>query len=309
MTAPRRSLLSLAALAFGLLTASGARANDTAYGDENGTIVLTHQPDISMDEEHLFISTERIDVHYVFRNTSDRAIDVPVAFPMPPISFDSADHSTIADFKIWVDGKRLKTERRLVVRLLTGEDVSVEVARLGWRERDLMTEVDRDTPPPKGAKRLPRSWFGPQGEALFTVSEYFTWQQRFEPGQRLQVRHSYAPSVESGVPQPGDYILKAYGRQACVDKAARAGVSRRDGEGGVSWSFLRYVLTTGNNWRDGIKDFTLTVRKRSPKEVMSLCLDGELKKVDPVTFVFHAQDYRPQRDLAVLFVDSARTEP
>ena len=292
-----------------LFVALHARANDTSFGDENGSIILTKQPQISMEQERLFISKDLVEVNYVFRNTGEQDLNVPVAFPMPPMHFDYSDHSEIKDFKIWIDDQPIKPSRRLVVRLFTGQDVSLEVAKLGWRERDLYRLMDRAAEPPKGKKRLPKSWFEKDGEPMFTLSEYFTWSQRFPAGQQLRVRHTYAPSVETGVPQPVEYIVSEYGPKTCLDKAGRAGMLRRDREGGVSWGFLRYVLTTANKWNGPIKDFALTIRKEDSAEVISLCLDGPIKKKDPLTFEFHADNFKPERDIAILFVRGWSPEP
>lgn len=285
------------------------RANDTSFGDENGSIVLTKQPHISMEQERLFISKDLVEVNYVFRNNGDRDLNVPVAFPMPPMHFDFSDHSEIKDFKIWIDDQPIKPSRRLVIRLFNGQDVSAEIARLGWRESDLYRLMDREMELPKGKKRLPVSWFDKDGEPMFTLSEYFIWNQRFPAGQQLRVRHSYAPSIETGVPQAVQYIISEYGPKTCLDKAGRAAMLRRDREEGVSWGFLRYVLMTGNNWNGPIKDFTLTIQKEDSAEVISLCMDGSIKKKDPLTFEFHAENFRPDRDIAILFVRGWSVEP
>jgi hypothetical protein len=44
---------------------------------------------------------------------------------------------------------------------------------------------------------------------------------------------------------------------------------------------------TANNWQGAIIDFKFTVKKQNPKDVVSLCFDGELKKTDQLTFEFH----------------------
>lgn len=75
-----------------------AFANDSSFGDDNGTITLKYQPDISMDKESLFISEEKIEVNYVFTNNGAQDLEVPIAFPMPPIYFGMSDHNEIENF-------------------------------------------------------------------------------------------------------------------------------------------------------------------------------------------------------------------
>lgn len=79
-------------------------------------------------------------------------------------------------------------------------------------------------------------------------------------------------------------------------------MQRREGAHGLGWANLRYVLTTGKNWNGPIKDFQLTIRKQAASDILSLCFDGALKKIDPLTFQFREADFVPMRDLELLFV-------
>jgi hypothetical protein len=60
-----------------------------------------------------------------------------------------------------------------------------------------------------------------------------------------------------------------------------------------------------NNWQGAIKDIKLTEKKQSPKDLVRLCFDGELKKTDPLTFEFHQQNFKPSNDLNLLFTHQA----
>lgn len=55
-------------------------------------------------------------------------------------------------------------------------------------------------------------------------------------------------------------------------------------------------------WNGPIKDFQLTIRKQAASDILSLCFDGDLKKIDPLTFQFKQANFVPMRDLNVLFV-------
>ncbi|AZR24526.1 DUF4424 domain-containing protein [Xanthomonas vasicola] len=114
-----------------LLACNAAQANDSSFGDDNGTICLLYQPDINMDHEALLLSEERMQVDYVFTNHSERDLSVPVAFPMPPMYFGMADHNALTDFKLWADGKPVATTRKLVVLLDDGSDISKTFAATG----------------------------------------------------------------------------------------------------------------------------------------------------------------------------------
>lgn len=64
-------------------------------------------------------------------------------------------------------------------------------------------------------------------------------------------------------------------------------MKKREREYGLHWADVSYILMTANNWQGAIIDFKFTVKKQNPKDVVSLCFDGELKKTDQLTFEFH----------------------
>ena len=166
--------LKLNFIAIALTSSAYANANDSSIGDDNGTITFKSQPNISMDKESLLISEQQIQVDYMFTNTSQKDLTVPIAFPMPPMYFGYSDHGEITDFKLWVDGKPLKTQRKLVVLLDGTADVCKKVAEYGWSEKELINFLsDHEAPPPKGKKPLPKTWFDKDGEPRITLNEYF----------------------------------------------------------------------------------------------------------------------------------------
>jgi len=284
-----------------VFAAHTSSANDSSFGDDNGTIVFKNQTDISMDKETLWISEEKILVDYVFTNTSQHDLVIPIAFPMPPMYFGPEDHTTIQDFKLSVNGKPLKTKRKLVVLLDGVQDISEKAHKLGWDEDSLSSFLESQELP-KGKKPLPTAWFDKSGEPRFTLHEYFIWQQPFAAGKSVTIHHSYTPSISTGVPQMAADIIRAYEKETCLDKNAQAGVKKREREFGVGWAHLGYILVTGNNWQGPIKEFHLTIKKQKASDLLSLCFDDELKKTGPLTFEFHTQNFRPTRNLNVLFI-------
>ena len=216
--------------------------------------------------------------------------------------FGYSDHGEITDFKLWVDGEPIKTQRKLVILLDGKIDISKQVAGYGWTERELTYFLsDHESPPPKGKKALPREWFSNEEEPRFTLNEYFIWQQNFPAGKPVSIKHSYSPSISTGVPQPASYLIQDYAKLTCLDKGAQLEMKKRAREYGLSWAYVSYILMTANNWQGAIKDFKLTVKKQDAKDMVSLCFDGELKKTDPKTFEFHQQNFKPTHDLSLLF--------
>ena len=117
----------------------------------------------------------------------------------------------------------------------------------------------------------------------------------------VSIKHTYVPGVTTGVPQPLDSLMEQYGKDTCIDKEMQASLKKRQGAYGLAYQHLRYILTTGNNWQGPIKDFTLRIQKQNASDLVSLCLDGDLKKIDPLRFEFKQNNFRPKRDLSVLF--------
>jgi hypothetical protein len=166
---------------------------------------------------------------------------------------------------------------------------------------DLVAFIESDEMP-QGKNPLPSEWFDDNYQPRFTMSNYFVWQQHFPAGKSLSIRHSYTPSVTSGVPQDASYIIENYAKDTCLDKSAQAAVKKRESEFGVNWANLRYILVTANNWQGAIKDFHLTIKKEKSTDLISLCFDGELKKTDDLTFEFRQKNFKPSHDLNLLFV-------
>ncbi|MFV0595510.1 DUF4424 domain-containing protein [Shewanella sp.] len=292
------------------LLSTSAFTNDSSFGDANGSITLKYQPHISMDKESLFISEAEVRVDYVFTNTSSQDLIVPIAFPMPPMFFGSADHSSIDNFTLKVNGKTQPTEHRLVVQLADKTDISLELKRLGWGVEEVAYFAEYGEVP-KGKPALPSQWLDENQQITFTLSDYFVWEQTFPAGQSVSISHSYTPSLSTGVPDTASSIIDTYTELACLDESAKQGIRKRnlivkqedeDQEIGVAWSHLSYILVTANNWQGAIKDFKLTLKKSQASDLVSLCFDGDLKKIDPLTFEFQQKQFTPKQDLSILFI-------
>jgi len=61
------------------------------------------------------------------------------------------------------------------------------------------------------------------------------------------------------------------------------------------------MLTTGANWRAPIGDFRLVVDKGDPRFLVSFCGEG-IRRLSPTQFEIRHRNWRPTRDLNVLFL-------
>jgi hypothetical protein len=326
----RRILLVAGALA-AIAAARAASANDSSAEKAAGGLVLTQNGDIDMVSEDLFVSTAQIRVRYVFRNRATRARRVTVAFPMPDRELSYEMESEVAypgDFHTLVDGRpvRMSVERKAIVN---GVDRTAELTRLrvpvapppGERARHLADAIGRM--PRATQQRLARAGLidaasladsSHQIIPMWTVRETWHWDQVFPAGRDLRVEHRYRPGVggTAGVPLANaDWRSGENGREAqaeyCTDRDFLAALDRmsaraeRDQGGYPMEQRLRYILTTGGNWRSPIGDFRMVVDKGSPNAIVSFCGQG-VRRISPTQFEVRHRNWRPDRDLALLIV-------
>ena len=331
-----RRFVSIATIA-GLACAAGALANDSTAEKAAGGLVLRQSADIDMVSEDLFVSPAQVRVHYVFRNRSARPVTTIVAFPMPDRELLYEMESEVSypeDFHTMVDGRpvHMSVERKAMVG---GVDRSA-----------LLTSLHVPIAPPAGERagviadmigRLPRadqqrlaraglidaeSFSAPDGQILpaWTIKETWHWQQTFPAGRNLDVAHSYTPGVggTAGVPLASpEYRASADGRRAqaefCTDRDFLASIDRmsqraeRQQGGYPMEQRLRYILTTGGNWRQPIGDFRMVVDKGHPNAIASFCGEG-VRRLSPTQFEVRHRNWRPDRDLAVLIVSAEPRE-
>ena len=308
-----------------------ARANDsTAYLGAGG-LEFTTTDSVAMEREDLFVSRERIRVEYVFRNVTTSPVDLRVAFPLPrldmrvvfgcsDVSIPFRDRADVVGFETRVDGRSVALERqekaylgdREVTPLLrdlnlpfasTGDDLTAALKRLQPDERERLKLA--------GALVEDACGGGSDGPA-WTAEVIYHRQQRFAPSAVTRVQHSYTPSVGSFFVAPTAKLVGPQDRRApdydpslaryCMDEGTwRAIRSMSQGREVVVGQPLEYILQTARSWRGAIGEFVLTIDKGSPDDLVSLCASG-VRKTGPTSFEMRRRDYRPDRDLAVLFV-------
>ncbi len=322
-----RRFLPLAFL-FSLLLPQILRANDGVAGLEAGELVMQRSAQVEMAEEELYLGLDEIRLRYVFRNHSDAPVETLVAFPLPPIRMEEgyeygfrAAHRDPLDpvnFRLWVDGAERPVS--LEARVVTPEGRDVTALLEKWRIPPLFLTPDEaawdrlrdhlDSLPQAALAELAAAGaiLAPSEGAGFIpdwiVHYRYYWRMTFPPGADVEVRHRYAPVPETFVFGRYDLDDPALGREACMDASFRSGVLSRLGpdEYAATTAYaLRYILTTANSWRGPIGRFHLTIDKGDPRMLVSLCRDG-IRKTGPTTFEWQARNWRPERDLTLLFV-------
>ena len=306
----------------GLALAAPAAANDSTAEHAAGGLVLTRSDDIDMVSEDLFVSADEVRVRYVFRNRSPRQIRTVVAFPMPdrnPAEEREMDVAYPSDFETKVDGRpvAMEVERRAVHG---GFDYNNSLASLGLLPTSDGEALERLSKAEKASlvrrglaiydeydagrgseRRLVPAW---------RVTEKYYWLQVFPAGRDLVVEHRYVPgtggSVDAALALPGFRDTpegRAMIRDYCVDRAFLAGLDRLHRRGATPEQRVGYILTTGGHWRSPIGDFRLVIDKGAPTNLVSFCGEG-VRKISPTRFEIRRRNWRPDRDLRILIVQS-----
>lgn len=316
------------------LTCGATLANDTTAELGAGGLIFTRSDTIEMASEDLFISREQVRVAYQFVNTSDADVESIVAFPMPDIA--GSPYADIAipqnednflGFTVTVNGQAVET--KLDQRAFAGGiDVTDELRTNGiplfpadqasdaliaakspeqrqdWIVRGMIAVETYDNGDGSGL----RDHFAP----VWDLKSTYWWRMNFPPGEKMDVRHSYTPSVGGTVAvafvdngKVGGPMLESYRQKYCVDrdleKTIQKAADANDGTAPYSENWLSYILTTGGNWRGEIGKFKLTIDKGEPDTLVSFC-GSNVRKTGPTTFEMTADNFYPEKDLHVLFL-------
>ena len=324
-------LLGIATLVLG--SSASAYANDTMAKLDAGGLVFGTSFEIAMEKEDLFISPEKVTVDYVFRNTSDRDIETLVAFPMPEITGGPYTMLAIPDetndnflgFSVTMDGVEIAPklqQRALAAGVDVTEDLSAHgvplmpfgdaaLAALASVPGDVLDDwVRRGIVIPNGYDDDPD-----QKIPFWTMRSAYYWDAKFPAGEAVSVSHTYRPSV-GGIAGTSFYHegqfnerFAEYEYRYCTDDGFKRAIEKAakdnpDGYPKLTESWISYVLTTGGNWALGtIGDFTLTIDKGSPSNIVSFC-GQNVEKIGPTTFRIKAKDYYPERDVNILIMQA-----
>ena len=193
-----------------------ALANDSIAELGAGGIVLSRTDVVAMEKEDLFISMDKVEVDYVFRNQSDEDVNAIVAFPMPDIDgspwsmpaipFDKEDN--FLGFEVTVDGKPVapSLQHRAValgidvteeleaasVPLFPFGDAAIEglkqlddATAADWRDRGIIVIDEYDAGAGWQSVRTP----------FWKLCSTYWWRTVFPAGKAVPVWHRYQPGV------------------------------------------------------------------------------------------------------------------
>ena len=284
-------------------------ANDSTGYVNAGGVQYIQNNDIAMEKEDLFISQEQVVVNYQFRNLTNRDITENIVFPMPKVTheldWDFADtEGLLNSFQVKVNGKTIIPKRHIRAYFDLGngryKEATTILQSCGLTEQDLLNPWLRDG---DRGERIDEKIENCQNPELKNIqgktwaSEViYSWQQTFKANAVTEVYHRYIPLIGSAI----GLTLQEDRKDFCMDQSFLNALQKARGEY-TAHSKLGYVLTTGAKWAKPIHDFKLTI-ERAPNERISLCWDGEIKKVSPTQFVIEEKNFIPKQDLNILFI-------
>ncbi len=311
-------------------------ANDSVVEVSSSGLVFSEEKDISMVSEKLEISPKQISVQYEFENTFKREIEVTVGFPVPPfgINWPSNTQSYPPDFssfEVVVNGINIKYSVDVKAVTENGEDITAFLKekkinyskfggfditpladglidspyKLANYEINKLSEVDKKYLVSKGALRE-------DGVPLWLNQITYFWRQKFPAGGATKISHKYTPYTGGAFAyDPKEEYLQLAG-SACLDSRLKekmftylsgnaSGVKEHSPM--INFEWARYILVTANSWKMPIKKFELSIKKEvgSDKKgrFVSLCWDGELKKINENEFRSEIVNFKPKNDLLI----------
>lgn len=289
-----------------------ASANDTAAAYAAGGLVFQRTDAIRMETEILRISRAKIDVDYVFENTTKSDVTTTIAFPLPdvnvadlahvPVNLPKPDAPNFVGFRVWVDDKEIHPKMEARAFLSDGReitdtlrDLKIDVLSDGLDDDDASRKLVAMGAAAKESDRVIFGWW--------TAKVTFHWSQTFPAGARVRVRHTYRPVVGSA------YRLAMDGGEWCIDSTFQAayerihatyqGVPQFDENPVGQW--VKYILKTGANWAGPIGKFTLVIEKTDADLISTCPIPGLKLARSGNTFTATTTNFVPNSDLNILF--------
>lgn len=314
-----------------LAAATPARGNDTLAVLGAGGLELKTSEHIAMLSEDLHLSPGEVRVRYAFRNESTDDITTLVAFPLPDIDqgpianidLPAPDKPNFVNFRVTVDGQPVepKLEERAIAEngtdvtaTLTAAGLPVNANLPGWQEK--LRALPENAWHGLIARKLLDYGDGKPKRSddagvLWSLRATFHWEQSFPAGRTIAIEHRYTPIVGAAMIYSGAELAEPYRKKYCLDDQGRAGAlhllkqakagAQDPDSAGIAAREVRYILTTGANWKGPIGRFHLTIDKVKPAAVLSLCLSG-LAKTGPTTFELERTDFKPREDIGFVIL-------
>ncbi|MBP6985768.1 MAG: DUF4424 family protein [Alphaproteobacteria bacterium] len=335
-------------------------ANDTVATVAGGGVEYQKSEDISMDEELLQISIDKINITYKFTNHSDRKIKTKVAFPLPPfpeapsnkfaawdemyyahkfieenptknkevshnVSLnESTQNRPFINFQRTVDGMSYGYQYQVIAKNADGKDITELLTKnkiplsvqylYGAMEEGYLYHDKKMAQRLKDLKLVDS-----KGHPTWTTQTIYYWDQYFEPNKTHTISHSYRPHtglhfMDAVNPQTLDEIKlgedynlpKMDWKDYNLDEQSVAAILKSFKDNPEKQyqyvQEVRYILTTGANWKGPIKKFRLEVTPLEPDSLVLCNWPGDVTRMPDGKYVVEVNNFNPKEDLKLLFL-------
>jgi hypothetical protein len=297
-----------------------AFANDGFGALGIGGVTLSKTDSIAIQQETLDISCDNIKVAYDFINESSKDETAQVIFPLPPYpamipESGIISHGEPLGFSISVNGKSVEYQTT-VKATLEGNDVTDTFKGVGLSEKQIAHipfEIEWDgnqyripltTSQIKG---LEAKGLVEDGAPIWEIHINYVWSQRFPSNTKVHIEHSYRPFNSVG--SVGGFYGETDLSEFCLRKEQMKELenlysneeNRDESFNGIPGTIVKYILTTANSWKDGIRDFRLRLHTKSKEEIVALCFPYELHKVSDTLHEAHVVNFRPSSELSIYY--------
>ncbi len=239
-----------------------------------------------------------------------------------PVRYQTQLKAVIVDFE-WLDGggKKVISEVDVTEKLKAAGLSEQEIASYRFNTRYVEGKRGEDgyyqfpIPNDKVQKLVKEGLLagGNMGEATpqWENRVTYVWKQLFPANKVVHVEHSYRPFTSGGA--TGGFSKYTEGNEFCLSKenirtlnSIRKNKKNLDAYLNVPGTNVKYILTTANSWKDGIRDFTLRLHPKSKNEVVSACLPAPLVKISDKVYQVHLLNFHPSEELSVYFGNARR---
>jgi len=301
-------------LIFLFFLSSNVFANDAVSSLTLEGIVFSKTDAISLRKEKLFLSPNEIKVDYIFENTTSIDQTLLVSFPLPPIGANYGDNSErFESFTVTIDGK----------------DVSYQTECRAFNESVELTEELKQAGLPicefKNAKELSKKTqalvikkklystdnMDEELNPTFTISRKHYWSQNFLPKQKIHVQHRYKPLLgmnsigqlshdwQEFLPQGAlSFCLDMEPSKLTSENKAICQKELKDPQIDTRASYLRYIITSANTWKNGIEYFEMIATGAA---IVLGEVDGA-RDADFKELKLIKKNFKPKKEILIEFV-------
>ena len=260
-----------------------------------------------------------------------------------------------ADFQLFVGGKRTEFQIEAkaslndkdVTAILTSDNI--DILTFGHLHEPSGAENKFHT---RDIERLPKAeqnrlaqlglYDAEDGWGLWTLHLQYHWTQTFPAHSTVHIRHEYTPVEGSELMLP-ETVKNVYGHKQpaggadtirdalqdmqlleglCPDPSLLSRMIARIEASGPGYgqyahpSWVDFILTSANTWKQPIEDFTLIVERGKPEEentqvFVSFCspLNAPVAKLDANHFQVHLTNFVPAAELRIGYFDVPVAKP